>query len=56
MWVSTDIGDTWMDNSRAPSLDASGRLIAFASRHPVSARDERCDEDVFVYRRDSGTR
>ena len=49
-WVSTDIGDAWMENSRAPSLDDAGRVLAFGSRHPVNERDEGRDDDLYVYR------
>ena len=54
--VSTDIGEEWMENSRAPALDASGQVIAFGSRHPIDARDEAYDEDLYVYKlRDANT-
>ena len=46
--VSTDDGEEWMENSRAPSLDHSGRLLVFGSRHPVDAQDSDYDEDLFV--------
>ncbi len=49
-WVSTEGNEAWMDNSWAPTLDDGGQIIAFGSRHPVSARDERRDEDLYVYR------
>jgi len=48
--VSTDIGDEWMENSRAPSLDDSGHVLAFGSRHPINARDEGRDEDLYIDR------
>jgi Tol biopolymer transport system component len=48
--VSTDIGEEWMENSRAPSLDDAGQVIAFGSRHPIDGRDEARDEDLYVYR------
>ena len=47
--VSHDDGE-WMENSRAPSLDDTGRVVAFGSRHPVNVRDEAHDEDLYVYR------
>jgi hypothetical protein len=47
--VSRDDGE-WMGNSRAPSLDDTGRVLAFGSRHPINGRDEADDEDLFVYR------
>jgi Tol biopolymer transport system component len=49
--VSTDIGEEWMENSRAPSLDDAGQVLAFGSRHPIDGRDEAHDEDLYVYRR-----
>jgi Tol biopolymer transport system component len=48
--VSTDIGEEWMENSRAPSLDDAGQVLAFGSRHPINRRDEARDEDLYVYR------
>jgi len=48
--VSTDIGEEWMENSRAPSLDDAGRVLAFGSWHPINGRDEARDEDMYVYR------
>jgi Tol biopolymer transport system component len=48
--VSTDIGEEWMENSRAPSLDDAGQVLAFGSRHPINGRDEARDEDLYVYR------
>ena len=47
--VSTDIGEEWMENSRAPSLDDAGHVLAFGSRHPINGRDEARDEDLYVY-------
>jgi hypothetical protein len=48
--VSTDIGEEWMENSRAPSLDDAGQVLAFGSRHPINGRDEARDENLYVYR------
>ena len=48
--ASTDIGEEWMGNSRAPSLDDAGQVLAFGSRHPINGRDEGRDEDLYVYR------
>ncbi len=48
--VSTDIGEEWMENSRAPSLDDAGQVLAFGSRHPITGRDEARDENLYVYR------
>jgi hypothetical protein len=46
--VSTDDGEEWMENSRAPALDHSGRLLVFGSRHPVDPQDSDYDEDLFI--------
>jgi Tol biopolymer transport system component len=48
--ASADNGVEWMENSRAPSLDNSGRVLTFGSRHPINERDEGHDEDLYVYR------
>jgi Tol biopolymer transport system component len=48
--ASAGDGEEWMENSRAPSLDNSGRVLAFGSRHPINERDEGHDEDLYVYR------
>jgi len=48
--VSTDIGEEWMENSRAPSLDDDGQVLAFGSRHPINGRDEARNENLYVYR------
>ena len=44
--ASTDDGEEWMENSRAPSLDGSGRVLLFRSKHPVHAGDTHNDETV----------
>jgi len=46
--VSRDRERTWMEESVAPAIDASGAVVAFSSRHPVSARDVANDFDLFV--------
>jgi Tol biopolymer transport system component len=48
--VSTDIGKEWMENSRAPSLDDAGQVLAFGSRHPIKGPDGAHDENLYVYR------
>ncbi len=48
--MSADNGEEWMENSRAPSLDDAGHVIAFGSRHPINGRDEGHDEDLYVHR------
>ena len=37
-----------MEYSRAPSLDASGMVVVFATRHPVDGDDVGYDEDLVV--------
>jgi Tol biopolymer transport system component len=46
--ISTDGGEEWMENSRAPALDGSGRMVSFSSRHPIGRDDRDLDEDLFV--------
>ena len=46
--ASADGGEEWMESSRAPSLDETGRVIVFASRHPLNDHDEAHDEDLYV--------
>ncbi len=46
--ASADGGEEWMESSRAPSLDETGRVIVFASRHPLNGHDEAHDEDLYV--------
>jgi Tol biopolymer transport system component len=40
--------EAWMENSRGPSLDESGRVLTFASAHSGSPEDEAHDEDLFI--------
>jgi Tol biopolymer transport system component len=46
--VSGDDSGGWMEASRGPALDASGRVVAFSSRHPTDRLDEGDDFDLFV--------
>ncbi len=49
--ISADSADSaggWMEESGAPAMDASGRLVAFTSRHPIHAQDLAHDFDLFV--------
>jgi Tol biopolymer transport system component len=46
--LSTDPHSSWMEPSGSAALDASGRIIAFSSRHPIAADDTRNDFDLFV--------
>jgi Tol biopolymer transport system component len=47
--VSLDEGEEWMEESRAPSMDGTGRIVVFGSRHPVGPRDLSLDEDLFIH-------
>ena len=38
----------WMEYSRAPSLDANGFAVVFATRHPVDSDDDKHDEDLVI--------
>ena len=40
--------EEWMESSRGPSLDDTGRLLAFMSTHPSSPGDEGHGEDLFI--------
>ena len=45
---SCDDSGGWMEASRGPALDGSGRVLAFSSRHPIDALDQGEDFDLFV--------
>jgi Tol biopolymer transport system component len=46
--VSGDPDDMWMEPSIGPSIDGTGSVIAFSSRHPTGAADKRNDFDLYV--------
>jgi len=46
--ASSDGREEWMESSRGPSLDETGRLLAFMSTHPSSPSDEGHGEDLFI--------
>jgi Tol biopolymer transport system component len=46
--VSEDGSGGWMEASCGPALDASGRVLAFVSRHPTGPFDRGEDFDLFV--------
>jgi Tol biopolymer transport system component len=48
--MSADGGDEWMENSRGPSIDGAGHVLAFGSWHPIDVSDAAHDEDLFVVR------
>ena len=46
--VSLDVNGTWLEESGAPAIDATGAVVAFPSRHPISSLDVLNDFDLFV--------
>jgi Tol biopolymer transport system component len=46
--ASSDDGEDWLENSRAPSLDAAGGVLVFGSRHPIGIPDRGHDEDLYI--------
>ena len=46
--VSGDREEVWMEPSGGPSIDATGSVVAFSSRHPTDASDKRNDFDLYV--------
>ena len=46
--LSGDREEAWMEPSSGPSIDASGSVVAFSSRHPTDASDKRNDFDLYV--------
>lgn len=46
--LSVDVDGTWLEESGAPAIDPSGTVVAFPSRHPISALDVLNDFDLFV--------
>jgi Tol biopolymer transport system component len=46
--ASSDGREEWMESSRGPSLDGTGRVLAFMSTHPSSPSDESHGEDLFI--------
>jgi hypothetical protein len=49
--ASEEEPDEWMETSRAPSIDGAGRVLVFASRHPIGAEDMNDDDDLFLWLR-----
>lgn len=49
--LSEDELGGWMEWSAAPAIDGVGQVIAFSSRHPTDALDQRNDLDLFIRRR-----
>ena len=46
--VSGDPEGAWIEPSIGPSIDATGSMIAFSSRHPTGPTDTRNDFDLYV--------
>jgi Tol biopolymer transport system component len=46
--ISLDREGTWLEESGAPAIDATGAVVAFPSRHPISPNDLLNDFDLFV--------
>jgi len=46
--VSGDPDGVWMEPSIGPSIDGSGSVIAFSSRHPTGVADKRNDFDLYI--------
>lgn len=46
--VSGDADEPWMEPSGGPSIDGTGSIIAFSSRHPTDASDKKNDFDLYV--------
>jgi hypothetical protein len=47
--ASEEEPDEWMETSHAPSIDGAGRVLVFASRHPIGAEDMDDDDDLFLW-------
>ena len=46
--LSADATGGWMEESGGPAVSASGEVVAFTSRHPVSGQDVANDFDLFI--------
>jgi len=46
--ASADGTSEWMAASRRPSLDGSGRVLIFSSRHPIDEDDMNNDDDLYI--------
>ncbi|HET7217061.1 MAG TPA: hypothetical protein VFJ02_03400, partial [Vicinamibacterales bacterium] len=49
--MSEDELGGWMEWSAGPAVDGTGRAVAFSSRHPTDALDQRHDLDLFIRKR-----
>lgn len=46
--LSGDRDEAWMEASTGPSIDATGSIVAFSSRHPTGVSDKGNDFDLYV--------
>ena len=46
--LSGDRDEAWMEPSTGPSIDATGSIVAFSSRHPTGVSDKGNDFDLYV--------
>jgi TolB protein len=51
--ISRDGEDQWWDPSVGPSMDSTGRVIAFSSRHPVGTGDIDSAFNLLIWREDA---
>ena len=49
--ASRDETGVWMEPSRRPALDRSGRVLVFTSRHPIDDEDVDNDDDLYIWLR-----
>jgi Tol biopolymer transport system component len=47
--ISAASGTEWMEESSGPSIDGTGTVVAFSSRHPIGETDVGHDFDLFVW-------
>ena len=47
--ASRDETGVWMEPSRRPALDHSGRVLIFSSRHPIDDDDVDNDDDLYIW-------
>jgi Tol biopolymer transport system component len=53
--ASRDEAGVWMEPSRRPALDYSGRVLVFSSRHPIDDEDVDNDDDLYIWLRPAGS-
>ncbi len=47
--ASRDETGVWMEPSRRPALDHTGRVLTFSSRHPIDDDDVDNDDDLYIW-------